>query len=123
MRYLELKFLDKSVILYPLNLEIMQDHPEEVRALFEGTPKGEAPFGQERMAKLLRLFHASAQRGDAAVTLKQVSELVDASNILACTKAILGQDWDAVDDPPDVSAKETAAPPTSPLTGGASTPG
>jgi hypothetical protein len=119
MRYFELKFLDKRVVLYPLNIAMMQDYPTEVQALFE---KGETPFAPDRMTKLLTLFTESAKRGDPNVTLADVRALVDTTNILTCTKAILGQDWEH-DEPPVPTTETTTAIPMSPQIGGGSTQG
>lgn len=114
-----------KLTFYPLSMKNIRSMPDEMSAMM--TP-GQKPFDPERFAKLLRLFTASAQQGNPAITADQVESIVTIKNMSKVSRAVLGQDWrkDFVvkansDGAPIV--EEVTARPTEPQTGGVSTVG
>lgn len=104
-----------TITFYPLTLKLItEDLAEDISVLRD--VDREDPFNKERFDKLIRIFTASAQRGNPHVTEADVRDVVDLGNLADVSRAVLGQSGFR-----QISAEEAAAP-TSPRNGGASTP-
>lgn len=120
------EFGSYKVTFYPLLAKHIRTMPEEMQALV-GVRKGDDPWQPERYAKLLKLWLASARRGDPNVTEEAVETVVDMRNLLCVNRALLGQDWEeelsssAKSNGVDTAAEVPESAPTSPLIGGDST--
>lgn len=110
------KFKSREITFYPLSVKHIRSMPDEMKALLN-VEKGSNPFDPERFTKLLRLYTASAQRGDPSVKDTDVEEVVAFGIIPLLHKALLGQSWwEAEDNAANDKAPEPV--PTSPQIGG-----
>jgi hypothetical protein len=110
----EVKFLSRTITFYPLTLRQIQELSEEMKVLRDIDVND--AFSAERFGTLVKIFTASAQRGDKSLTESDISDLVDMGNVAEVTAAVLGQSGFR-----NISAEDAAAP-MSPRTGGESTP-
>lgn len=110
---IEIKFLSRTVTFYPLTLRQIQDLSEEMKVLRDIDTDN--AFDPKRFAQLIKIFTASAQRGDKNLTEADIAELVDLENMADVTAAVLGQSGFK-----PISAEDAAAP-MSPRIGGTST--
>jgi len=110
-KFTEIAFGSRRVKFYALSIGTMCDLEDEIKAL-TGLKSGDDPFDKVRFAKLVRVFAASAQRGDPSVTEDDIRAVVDLGNMLEVSQAVLGQ--------AGLQSDGEAAVPTSPQIGGES---
>lgn len=115
----------KTIKFYALSIGILQDYPDEVKALFHRRGENEIPFEPERLKKLQVLHLLSANRGTTKHTAEEVRDVVDLEHIGLVNSAMLGQlkEGDEGDADKAKSGKADSPRPTEPPTGGASTAG
>jgi hypothetical protein len=116
-KYVEVDFGPLKVKFFALTLGQLQELEEEMQAM-SGVAKGANPFDPARFAKLVRIYTASAKRGDPSVTEEQVRQIVDLDNLAEVNAAVLGQ----IGMHPTASNGGASVDPTRPLTGAVSTP-
>ena len=112
IRGVTVKFLSRTVTFYPLTIGQIQSLGEELKALL-GVANGADAFEGDRFAKLVRIYTASAKRGDPTITEEIVNEIVDMGNIQHVNAAVLGQSGLLADGDEADSTR-----PTNPPTGG-----
>lgn len=120
---LELTMGSITVKFYPLTLAIMQELEDELSVITSPRKEGENYFSKERIAKMMRVYVASAKRGDPAITEDDVKRVVDIQNVIELNLAVLGRTKKEVAEAAANAPEGAAQIPTSPLTGGESTQG
>ena len=103
----EFRFGGRVVVLYPLSLRQLRTMAADIQAIAKIDPNG---IGDQFDA-VLRIFTASAQRGDPKVTAEDVEAVADMSNMQDMIEACLSRRM--------VRRGEDAGP-QSPRTGGVS---
>ena len=104
------------MVFYPLTIGMIQDHPEEIKALTRAIKNPEDAFDPKRFGVLIKLHTLSAQRGDPSITEDEVRKLVDMGNVAEVNAAVLGQSGLLAEE-----GASSSSDPTSPPTGGIST--
>lgn len=107
------KFGSRQVTFYPLNLKAIRELEGELQKL-PGLGRASALAGDEALAAAIKVLTASARRGDPSITAADVEEVIDLGNITQVMDALLGNSG--------FTRGEEAGGPTSPRTGGESTP-
>ena len=114
-RYVEVEFGAVRVKFYPLTLLQIQELQDELAAVGE-IRRGKDPFDPAIFKKLVRLYTASAKRGNESVTEAQVGALIDLDTMPVVNRAVMG-----ALTPTDTEVAAVPLVPTSPQIGGGST--
>jgi hypothetical protein len=115
-RFVEVNFGSLTIKFYPLSIGQLMELDEEMKAMFAAS-QGANPFEPDRYRKLVKVWTASASRGDPNITEDRIKEVVDLGNIIQVNRAVLGQT--GLLAPPGT---EPSSDPTSPQIGGDSSP-
>ena len=107
--YVEVDFGVTKIKFWPLDLLQLQELQEDINLVKQGS----SMFAPDVLSRLIRLFAASAKRGNEQVTEQQVARLIDADTLGKVLRAVLG----ALPE----GEGETTLVPTSPQIGGGST--
>lgn len=118
--FLEITVGTHTIKFYPLTLAQMQELEDELKVLRTREP-GEEYFSKERIDKMMKVYIASAQRGDASVTDADIRKVVDIENVADLNMAVLGRKKDLTTATTIEGSKPSG--PMSPQTGGESTLG
>lgn len=108
-----LEFLGKKITFYPLSLGQIQDLAEDLKTL-SGADVADtsSALSPERMGSMIRIFTASARRGNPNITEEEVRDLVDMQDIKEATLAIMGASGLVGKADGDPDARPTMAQPT-----------
>ena len=106
----EVKFGGKAVTFFPLSLQQLKELAADIEVFARLTQHG--ANSAEQFAAVSRVFLASAQRGNKAVTQDDVDAVVDLDNLQDIMKAVMGKRT--------FQLSEGDAGPTSPRIGGES---
>lgn len=110
MQGYEVKFGARAVVFYPLSLAQLRDFAKEVALFSQVDPGNIGP----QFEGMLRVFLASAQRGNPAVNADDVAAVVDMENLFEVMKVVMGKRA--------FQLSEGEANPTGPRIGGTSSP-
>lgn len=88
-RGFEVKFGGKAVTFFPLSLLQLKQFAADIETFAKLSTQGANT--EEQFAAVSRVFLASAQRGDPAVTAQDVDAVVDLENLQDIMQAVMGK--------------------------------